>query len=91
MIEVKDLTFCYRESSEPVIHHINLTIPDGQFVGITGAACSGKSSLTFALRSSALYGDSLVIPAAGYAYNGTPYDEYLMVDLYTPELSLIHI
>lgn len=44
-----------------------------------------ESSLTFTLRSSALYGDALVIPAAGYAYNGTPYDEYLMVDLYTPE------
>ena len=50
MIEVKDLTFCYRESSEPVIHHINLTIPDGQFVGITGAAGCGKSSLTYTLN-----------------------------------------
>jgi len=39
----------------------------------------------FILRSSALYGDALLIPAAGYDYNGTPYDEYILVDLFTPE------
>ena len=50
MIEIKDFTFRYRESDEPTVHDINLTIPDGAFVGITGAAGSGKSTLTYALN-----------------------------------------
>lgn len=44
-----------------------------------------KESLSFTLRSSALSADALVIPACGYDYNGTPFDEYLMIDLFTPE------
>ena len=50
MIEVKDFTFKYRESSTPALSDVNLTIPDGCFVGITGAAGSGKSTLTYALN-----------------------------------------
>ena len=50
MIEIKNLSFKYREGTAPVVHDINLTIPDGQFVGITGAAGSGKSSLTYVLN-----------------------------------------
>ena len=50
MIEIKDFTFTYRESTEPVVRDINLTIPDGAFVGITGAAGSGKSTLTYAMN-----------------------------------------
>ena len=47
MIEIKDLSFTYKESQEPTVKNINLVIPDGQFVGITGAAGSGKSTLTY--------------------------------------------
>ena len=50
MIEVKNLSFQYQEGVAPTIHDITLTIPDGQFVGITGAAGSGKSTLTYALN-----------------------------------------
>ena len=50
MIELKDFSFRYREGSEPVLKDVNLTIPDGSFVGITGAAGSGKSTLTYALN-----------------------------------------
>ena len=50
MIEIKNLTFKYREGDTPTIHDINLRIPDGQFVGITGAAGSGKSTLTYAFN-----------------------------------------
>lgn len=50
MIEIRDFSFRYRESAEPTVHDINLTIPDGSFVGITGAAGSGKSTLTYALN-----------------------------------------
>jgi energy-coupling factor transport system ATP-binding protein len=50
MITIENLTFRYRESEEPALHDINLTIPDGTFVGVTGAAGSGKSTLTYALN-----------------------------------------
>ena len=50
MIEIQDLTFCYRESAQPVLQDISLSIPDGQFVGITGAAGCGTSSLTYVLN-----------------------------------------
>lgn len=50
MIEIRDLSFTYRESSQPTLRNINLSIPDGQFVGITGAAGCGKSTLTYAFN-----------------------------------------
>ena len=50
MIQIKDFTFTYRESTEPVVKDINLNIPAGAFVGITGAAGSGKSTLTYAMN-----------------------------------------
>ena len=50
MIEVKDFTFKYKEGQNPAIKDVNITIPDGAFVGITGAAGSGKSTLTYALN-----------------------------------------
>ena len=49
-IEIRDFTFRYREGTEPTVRDINLTIPRGAFVGITGAAGSGKSTLTYALN-----------------------------------------
>ena len=50
MIEVKDFAFRYREGASPAISDVNLSIPDGAFVGVTGAAGSGKSTLTYALN-----------------------------------------
>ena len=50
MITVTDLAFRYRESEEPTVTDINLVIPDGTFVGITGPAGSGKSTLTYLLN-----------------------------------------
>ena len=50
MIEIKDFTFQYREGAAPVAREVNLSIPDGAFVGITGAAGSGKSTLTYAMN-----------------------------------------
>lgn len=50
MIEIRDFSFRYRESDEAVVSDINLTIPRGAFVGITGAAGSGKSTLTYAMN-----------------------------------------
>ena len=50
MIQISNFTFTYRESAEPVVRDISLAIPDGAFVGITGAAGSGKSTLTYAMN-----------------------------------------
>lgn len=50
MIEIRDFTFQYRESERPAVSGISLAIPDGALVGITGAAGSGKSTLTYALN-----------------------------------------
>ena len=50
MIEFNEFSFRYREGVEPVVRDITLAIPDGCFVGITGAAGSGKSTLTYAIN-----------------------------------------
>lgn len=50
MIEFDNFSFQYREGTEPVLRNISLSIPDGAFVGITGAAGSGKSTLTYAIN-----------------------------------------
>ena len=41
-IEVKDLTFGYREDSPPVLKNVNFTIEPGQIVSIVGYNGSGK-------------------------------------------------
>lgn len=50
MIEISNFTFTYRESASPVVRDVNLSIPAGAFVGVTGAAGSGKSTLTYAMN-----------------------------------------
>ena len=80
MIEVKGLSFRYRESEAPVIHDINLTIPDGQVVGITGAAGCGKSSLTYMLNG--------IVP---HCYPGDFYGSVTINGVDTCEASLTDI
>lgn len=80
MIEIKDFTFKYREGNAPVVHDINLTIPDGTFVGITGAAGSGKSTLTYAING--------IIP---HCYPGDFYGSVLVEGLDTVDTSLTDI
>ena len=77
MIEIKNFTFTYRESSEPVVQDINLTIPAGSFVGITGAAGSGKSTLTYAMNG--------IIP---HCYPGDFYGSVMVDGLDTCETGL---
>ena len=50
MIEISQLSFRYREGADPILKGIDLSIPDGAFVGVTGAAGSGKSTLTYAIN-----------------------------------------
>ena len=80
MIEIKDFTFQYREGDEPILRGINLTIPDGTFVGITGAAGSGKSTLTYAING--------IIP---HCYPGDFYGSVFVEGLDTVETSLTDI
>ena len=77
MIQIKDFTFRYREGTAPVVSDINLEIPDGTFVGITGAAGSGKSTLTYAMNG--------IIP---HCYPGDFYGSVIVNGLDTVDTSL---
>ena len=80
MIEIKDLAFRYKEHPNATIHDVSLEIPDGQFVGITGAAGSGKSTLTYAFNG--------IIP---HCYPGDFYGSVVIDGHDTVETSLTDI
>ena len=80
MIEFENFTFRYREGTRPVVTDINLTIADGAFVGMTGAAGSGKSTLTYAMNG--------IIP---HCYPGDFYGSVRVSGLDTCECSLTDI
>lgn len=80
MIELRDFSFRYREGTAPTVLDVNLTIPDGAFVGITGAAGSGKSTLTYALNG--------IIP---HCYPGDFYGEVLIDGLDTVDIDLTEL
>lgn len=77
MIEFNEFSFRYREGVEPVVRDITLSIPDGCFVGITGAAGSGKSTLTYAING--------IIP---HCYPGDFYGSVTVEGLDTVDASL---
>ena len=80
MIQISNFTFTYRESTDPVVRDVNLTIPDGVFVGITGAAGSGKSTLTYAMNG--------IIP---HCYPGDFFGSVVVEGLDTCETALTDI
>ena len=80
MIEIRDFTFRYREGTEPVVKDVSLTIPAGAFVGITGAAGSGKSTLTYAMNG--------IIP---HCYPGDFYGSVIVDGMDTCETELTDI
>jgi energy-coupling factor transport system ATP-binding protein len=80
MIVITDLAFCYKGRKEPTISDINLCIPDGCFVGITGAAGAGKSTLTYALNG--------IVP---HCYPGDFYGSVVIDGLDTAETRLTDI
>ena len=80
MIEFNEFSFRYREGAEPVVRDITLSIPDGCFVGITGAAGSGKSTLTYAING--------IIP---HCYPGDFYGSVVVDGLDTCEVALTDV
>lgn len=80
MIEIKDFSFRYREGAGFAVKGVNLSIPTGAFVGITGAAGSGKSTLTYAFNG--------IIP---HCYPGDFYGSVLVDGMDTCDVSLTDI
>ena len=75
-IELKDISYVYGSGSPQEIHalnHVNLQIPDGQFIGLIGHTGSGKSTLIQHLNGlvKATDGDisskGTLIPAAAFS------------------------
>ena len=66
-IELKNVTYTYSPGTAYEIHalkDVNLTIPDGQFIGIIGHTGSGKSTLI-------QHFNALIRPTSGtITYNG---------------------
>ncbi len=80
MIEISQLSFRYREGADPILKGIDLSILDGAFVGVTGAAGSGKSTLTYAING--------IIP---HCYPGDFYGSVRVDGVDTCEASLTDI
>lgn len=80
MIEFEEFSFKYREGEDNVVSDVSLVIPDGCFAGITGAAGSGKSTLTYAING--------IIP---HCYPGDFYGSVTVDGLDTVDASLTDI
>jgi energy-coupling factor transport system ATP-binding protein len=50
MIEIRNLSFRYQQGARNALEGINLTIPDGDFLGVIGSSGAGKSTLTYAVN-----------------------------------------
>ncbi len=45
MIQIQDLSFTYKGEKKPALQEINLSVPEGGFLGIIGPAGAGKTTL----------------------------------------------
>lgn len=79
-IVLRDFGFRYQEGSDLAVQGINIAIPAGTFVGITGAAGSGKSTLTYAFNG--------IIPNC---YPGDLYGSVAVCGLDTAAVSLTDV
>lgn len=76
-LELRNVTFSYPSSSEPVLRNINLKVHEGEFLGIVARTGSGKSTLLSLLAG--------VIP---HHFQGELEGEVLLYGADTRELSL---
>ena len=51
MISISDFSFKYDGAEKNVLNNINMTIEDGDFLGIIGHSGAGKSTLTYAINA----------------------------------------
>jgi ATP-binding cassette subfamily B multidrug efflux pump len=65
-IDIRDLTFSYPTSTQPVLHNINMQVRAGETIGIVGRTGSGKSTLL------ALITRTFEPPAGSVFLDGTP-------------------
>lgn len=52
---------------------------------ISEQSFNNNSSIDVKIETSSLTDNAILIPALGYEYNGTPFDEYIMLDLFSPK------
>ncbi len=76
MIEMKDFSFRYTSGKRNALSNLNLTIEDGDFVGIIGNSGAGKSTLTYAING--------IVP---HHYRGDFYGSVMVNGLDTVEAS----
>ena len=50
MIEIRNLSFRYTGGNEDALKEINLSVANGEFLGIIGSSGAGKSTLTYAIN-----------------------------------------
>ena len=48
VVEIRDLSFSY-PNGRPALHSVNLTVGEGEFVGVMGPSPSGKSTLAYCM------------------------------------------
>jgi energy-coupling factor transport system ATP-binding protein len=75
MIEIKDLSFKYKENLPPVLSNISLSIKPGEKVLIAGKNGAGKTTLSKILSGLIPCVESGVIEGT-YEYKGRPFREY---------------
>lgn len=80
MIEIRDFGFRYRGASECAVRNACLDVPDGSFVGIIGAAASGKTTLARAIAG-----------VVAHCYSGDFYGSVKVDGLDTVEVPLSEI
>lgn len=80
MICIQDLSFTYKNGAEPALREVNLTLPDGDFLGVIGPAGAGKTTLIRAITG--------MIP---HHYTGDYYGRVTVNGLDTVETSLDQI
>jgi energy-coupling factor transport system ATP-binding protein len=77
MIEIRNLSFRYAGGNENALSGIDLTIADGEFLGVIGSSGAGKSTLTYAING--------VVP---HHFNGDYYGEIRVNGLDTVETGI---
>ena len=68
-IRVKDLSFTYPDSDEPVLSHLTATIPEGSFTAVVGQTGIGKTTFVqLLLGLLPIEHGSISVPEQGFAY-----------------------